>query len=327
MRCWPLRGRGCQGSGLLVSAALLAGALHAGAVFLASGASSSGPLPQVRHAQGALVSSAPRITALKSSRPATTIPSWLLFGCALTFLQCSSRLSSQSCPRGRRVRAAAFHSEKKQLCVALGHVQHARESPQREGKQGDVPASLPPAPWATVPPSAVRKQMQPPTPQCVATPDHGNLPAPPGAPWVIPPSATPQFHAHVACQTAPSTSSALQSKPRPARFVGRVRYGSCSQSPRSSNTATRATRKQIGSRLQQGKAAKIEVPQLSYDVSRVRTALQVGLRGQHQRRSERPRESRTPSSNGLKDRTSELHTAFQTIFVRNQDQCAHSLKL
>jgi len=305
MKRWPPRGRVRQGYSLLVSAALPVCLLCAGYAFISSGASGSGPLPQIRHVQRAPTNSAQCVSAMKPSRLATAIPSWLLLGCALTFLRCGSR--SKSWPRGRRVGAAAFRGAQKQLHVALGCVQPAGEFLQCPGE----PTSQPPALRAAVPLLA-GQQVPTTTPQCAAS-DFGDL-APPSAPWMIPPAMT-QLHANVVCEAASSTSTP-QSKPKPARFVGRTRYSSRSQRPRSSNTATRATRKQVGSRLQ-GKAAKIEVPQLSYDVSRLRAALQVGLRAQHQRRSERPRESSAPSSsNGLKDQSSELYTAFLTIFVR-----------
>mmetsp|Transcript_76278 Transcript_76278/g.177043 ORF Transcript_76278/g.177043 Transcript_76278/m.177043 type:complete len:329 (-) Transcript_76278:90-1076(-) len=296
MKPWPLRGRRCQGSGLLVSAALLvAAALSAGAAFVASGASGSRPLPQVWHDQGARVGPAPRFRADKSSRSATAIPPWLLLGCALTFLRCGSRSSSRSWLYGRRVGAAVSRGTRKHLRVALGRTQLCA---------GDVPVSA--APWAAVASPAVPRRPQ----RAVMTSNCGNMAAPPNAPWALLPSMTAQLCATGACEAAPSTSSSLQSKPRPARFVGGVRHGSCSQRPRSSNTATRATRKQIGSRLK-SKAAEIEVPQLPYDVSRLRRALQVGLRAQHQRRSERPRESSTPSNNSsLREQSGELHTAL-----------------
>jgi len=82
-------------------------------------------------------------------------------------------------------------------------------------------------------------------------------------------------------------------RPSAARFVEGARYSqSRSRSRRSSGSGQRACRRAVGARLRTLPAVEVQLP--SFDASRVRMQIQLGLRIASCIHSERARESKTP---------------------------------
>lgn len=107
---------------------------------------------------------------------------------------------------------------------------------------------------------------------------------------------------------------------RSALFVGGMRHKWGRPTPAQSVLAKtmRAACRHIGAHLLS--AQRRDVPQASYDPSRVRTQLQVGLHVKQHELAERPREARTASSTSrLKDQFGELFAAYFDMSGQHQD--------
>lgn len=106
---------------------------------------------------------------------------------------------------------------------------------------------------------------------------------------------------------------------RPARLAGNSRH-SRPRSPRSSQASARAARRSVGARLQPAPAHTPAV-EPSFDASRQRTKIQVGLRAVQRAPSCSARESQTPStSHGLNDQSGVLVATYFETSGRNRER-------
>lgn len=105
--------------------------------------------------------------------------------------------------------------------------------------------------------------------------------------------ALPAAPAAVPCAAATAAaSSPRQCRSRAARFVGGARRAHSQNASRA--TPLRATRRAVGAKLQS--PPRFEAVPVSYDASKLRMKIQLGLRVSSCLRSERGRESKTPSA-------------------------------
>lgn len=103
-----------------------------------------------------------------------------------------------------------------------------------------------------------------------------------------------------------------------ARFAGSSRH-SRSRSAHSSRAGSRAARRSVGARLQQS-PVHTSIPEPSFDASRQRTKVQVGLRAVQRAPSCSARESQTPStSHGLNDQSGVLVATYFETSGRNRN--------
>mmetsp|Transcript_83405 Transcript_83405/g.236376 ORF Transcript_83405/g.236376 Transcript_83405/m.236376 type:complete len:290 (-) Transcript_83405:318-1187(-) len=261
------------------SAALCLVALRAAAAFVAAplGISAEGPCALPQPLPRSASRSAAAGTAAAAGRRGTT--SSVSFGCVVLLLASAARRTGTPQRRcaGRRA------------VVACG--------------VGCWPASRPLA-------APLAEKQEPAAPGLVQA---GALPA-------LPPRALPQLaaaaqvaHSQASPRAAPEQRGSAepagrpQSRAGPALFAGGARHA---RSPRASHgrqwmasESSRTARRSVGARLQA--LPERQRPFVaSYDASRVRTQLQVGMQTKQQMRSERPREFRVPStSNGLNDQS------------------------
>lgn len=106
---------------------------------------------------------------------------------------------------------------------------------------------------------------------------------------------------------------------RPARLAGSSRH-SRSRSTRSSQASARAARRSVGARLQPA-PARTPAVKPSFDASRQRTKIQVGLRAVQRAPSCSARESQTPStSHGLNDQSGVLVATYFETSGRNRER-------
>lgn len=120
---------------------------------------------------------------------------------------------------------------------------------------------------------------------------------------------------------SPSKIAAIPTRfARSALFVGGVRHksGRLTLMQRVLGTTTRAACRHIGAQLLSTPCQA--VPQASYEPSRVRTLVQVGLQVRQHEASERPREARTASSTSrLNDQSGVLMATYFNMSGQHQD--------
>lgn len=101
-----------------------------------------------------------------------------------------------------------------------------------------------------------------------------------------------------------------QQRGRRARFAGGARHRSSRRASTPNMRASRTARRSVGARLSPA-PAQPPVLEASFDSSRQRTKVQVGLRNVQRVRSERSREYKTPSASiGLNDKSGVLTATY-----------------
>jgi len=241
------------------------------------------PRPQVL--QGAQNSATVQTAAMQlQPEVRTTFVPWLLAGCAL-FLGARTARKSRAPVRRPGIQVMVLGATDRQFTAAHGICAKAPQCP--------LMTDLPYASSAAAPTS---------------------LGSPPALTGAYAPSSgeaqTPaELAVHAPCLAGTFTPRAPRALPKPALLAGNSRHAS-PRRPRCAPTGpTRAERRSIGARVQP--AVEPPMTKLSYDPSRLRTVLQVGLRAENQRRCARPREFKAPSvGSGLNDQSGGWHIAY-----------------
>uniref|UniRef100_A0A7S4SRQ3 Uncharacterized protein n=1 Tax=Alexandrium monilatum TaxID=311494 RepID=A0A7S4SRQ3_9DINO len=268
---------------LLLAAALCAAAVQSSSAF-SSAAPSRTRVQGVQHLPSAAPTATNRWVAVDFKPPRETSPfPWWSVTCALLTCAGACRLSrpAASSRAGRQARG----------CSVVACKAAAWQQPVARPRTATPPAPAAPAACAPKEEELLGWALSA-SPTMLTPPQTEALPAA----TIISLPAAPE---------AQPTAPVPRSRAAPAAFVGSARHrpgrsASRSSARRRPSRSSRAARRAVGARLLPSASPSVVEP--SYDASRLRTEIQVGLHSEQLDRSKRPREVKTPSTgSGLND--------------------------